>query len=129
VEPRTAADSVAVDLIFNYSLKQIGNGSVQAIALDQTQDFSRPSAYNYFTQVRPSIQDLQGDATWRDGDLSATVVGIKNSLNLGDLIMESLDGTPAVKPFKIIVDVDWVDADGVPRDTWDSCVPPDLGGK
>jgi hypothetical protein len=82
---------------------------VQAIALDQTRcDFLpvRPARYNIFRHVRPTVADLPAGSTWRDCNLDQFVPGIMMDLDLSLGSMESLDGEPASKYFRIVVETD-----------------------
>ncbi|MFO7610048.1 MAG: hypothetical protein R6X35_12790 [Candidatus Krumholzibacteriia bacterium] len=94
------------------SLRQLGSGSVQVVALDQSQCVGnpvRPTRYNYFRAVRPSIQNLPAGLTWRDcnlPDLSGQVPGVKAGLDLGQGAMESRQHKrrveqPVVKHFRL----------------------------
>ncbi|MBE0567852.1 MAG: hypothetical protein IH621_18000 [Krumholzibacteria bacterium] len=99
------------DEIFVQSLRQLGEGSVRVVAVDQSQCAgtpARPNRYNYFRAVRPSIMNLPAGRTWRDCDLPTApqVPGIKSGLDLGEGAMESRQHKPraeqpAVKHFRL----------------------------
>ncbi len=101
-------DPVLQDRVFNDSTKQFGMGSVRAVALDQTQCFfdpPRPAMYNFFRRVRPSVAELPAGMTWRDCNLrDMGVPEIMLELDLSRGSMLSLDGEPASKYFRIIVE-------------------------
>jgi hypothetical protein len=97
------------DRVFNDSTKQFGAGRVRTIAMDQTQcGFFpvRPARYNIFRYVRPSVANLPADRTWRDCDLRSNniVPDIMEDIDLSLGSMESLDGAPVSKYFRIIVE-------------------------
>ncbi len=99
-------DEDAANEIFALTTRQSGHGMVQAVALDQTScDFNppRPARYNFFKQVRPSLTELPSGMTWRDCNLGTPVSGIQDKLNLSQAAMQSLDGVPAVKNFRITI--------------------------
>ncbi len=96
----------AAELVFTQSLRQLGEGGIQVVAVDQSQCGSnpvRPTRYNYFRAVRPSIMNLPSGRTWRDCDLPTApqVPGIKDGLDLGQGAMESNGGVPLVKQFRV----------------------------
>ena len=89
-------NAAAADYVFTQSLRQLGAGTVRAIALDQSQcgntlPANRPTRYNYFRAVRPSIMNLPSGMTWRDCSLPTApqVPGIKDGLDLAQGAMES----------------------------------------
>ncbi|MCK9996892.1 MAG: hypothetical protein KAH56_11505, partial [Candidatus Krumholzibacteria bacterium] len=95
--------------VFDNTTKQFGQGHVQAIALDQTQcGFlpTRPAKYNFFRHVRPSVAELAAGKTWRDCDLksSGQVPDIMLDMDISPGAMLSLDGEPASRYFRIIVE-------------------------
>ncbi|RKZ19791.1 hypothetical protein DRQ50_01385 [bacterium] len=96
------------------SIVQLGDGSVQAVAVDQAtcadNPRTRPTAYNYFKQVRP-VGTLPPGSNWRSCTLGAEVSpetrrALALPLSLGPVALES--GAP--EP-----DYDWRrDPDGSP---------------
>jgi hypothetical protein len=97
-------DPVIAQQIFDATTRQFGDGTVRAIALDQTKcGFNpiRPGKYHWFRGVRPSVSELPAGQTWRDCTLF--IPDIKASLLLGDGAMASRDGQPVVKPFRLVV--------------------------
>jgi len=99
-----AQDTATTDFLYLTTLRQLGQGMVRAVALDQSQCSTvppRPTKYNYFRGVRPSIGVLPGTRTWRDCDLSFTVPGIKDGLDLSQGAMESDGGEPMEKFFRL----------------------------
>ena len=101
-------DPAIREMVFNASTKQFGMGSVRAVALDQTQclfDPPRPAMYNFFRHVRPSVAELPAGMTWRDCNLrDMGVPEIMLELDLSRGSMLSLDGEPATKNFRIVVE-------------------------
>lgn len=90
------------DLI-EVSTRQFGLGWVQGIALDQTQcnislSPTRPGFYHTFKGLRPLISTPPGFQTWRDCLLETVA---ESSISLDQLAMGSLDDEPAVKYFRV----------------------------
>ena len=99
--------------LYGLSMRQISDGMVRAVTMDQARcDFqpSRPAQYHLFSQVRPPTQDISG--TWRDCD--PPFLDIVSSLDLSRAAMSSelfdFDGDPetalepAFREFRIILD-------------------------
>jgi len=111
-----ANDAAVADSLYSLSLRQFGEGTVRVIALDQSNckplPIGRPTRYNYFAGVRPSVQNLNPGQTWRDCNLGGTsptsIPGIIGSLELGYGAMESRqdippESRPVTKHFKLAV--------------------------
>jgi hypothetical protein len=101
----TDGDAELAEDVFNICTRQLGEGKVRALALDQTRcDFwpARPGKYHLFHGVRPSVSD-PGTGTWRD--CSVTFPGITQSLDLSRAAMASHLPSEAVEvPFRILLD-------------------------
>ena len=99
---------LAADL-FDKTTRQSGHGLIQAVALDQTECNPRytpyrPAKYNLFEAVRPYAAAPPPGLTWRDCNLDTRMQGIQTGLTLSQGAMASLDGTPAVKNFRLIIE-------------------------
>ena len=98
-------DPELAQAIFDATTRQFGDGTIRAIAMDQTDCGilpPRPARYHYFSGVRPSVSSLPAGQTWRDCNLF--VPGIKGSLTLKNGSMFSNGGAPVVRPFRLIVE-------------------------
>ncbi len=101
--------------LYKISLRQMGEGTIRVIALDQSQcgpakPIGRPTLYNYFKGVRPSVLNLFAGQTWRDCDLGGTsptsIPGIKDGIDLYQSAMESrqdlsAESQPVTKHFRL----------------------------
>ena len=92
-------DEATADDVFIRSLRQLGEGTVRAVVLDQSQCETRPvrpTRYNYFKEVRPSVLNLPANLSWRDCNLPSApqVPGIKDGLDLSQGAMESRQDVP-----------------------------------
>ena len=100
-----AYDLEAANMIFKAATRQIGPGSIQAVARDQTQcGFfpTRPARYNLFRKVRPPERPAAVDS-WRTCNYQLMEGYIKASLGLELSAMESNDGEPVEKNFTIVL--------------------------
>jgi len=101
-------DPEAREMVFDSTTMQFGQGRVRAIAMDQTQcGFLpiRPATYNFFRHVWPSEAELPAGVSWRDCNLKDSgVQEIMLEMDLSHGAMSSLDGEPAWKDFRIIVE-------------------------
>jgi hypothetical protein len=99
------------DALYWGSLRQLGDGMVRAVALDQSNcaavPQARPAAYNYFKNVRPTVPTPPPTYTWRSCSLPSSLVpGLARKLDLAPAAMESNAPAP---------DYDWTqDPDGNP---------------
>lgn len=87
--------------LFAICLRQLGSGTLTALALDQTQCGAqplRPARYHVFDGVRPSVAD-PGPATWRT--CNPTFPGVDFSLGLDRMAQES--AVQAVQPFNLVL--------------------------
>lgn len=104
-------DPETQDWVFARLSRQYGNGTVRAIALDQTQcgiNPPRPARYNFFRKVRPSVAELAPGLTWRDCELRQVVPGIQLGMDLSRGAMASHDLSAetdrwVTKHFRIVV--------------------------
>jgi hypothetical protein len=84
--------------------RQLSEGTVRAVALDQTQcGFfpSRPGKYHLFSQVRPPLAELP-NGTWRD--CVPNFGGIVSSMYLSKSTMASHDvGHEVEKRFRLVL--------------------------
>ncbi|MCP4571843.1 MAG: hypothetical protein GY838_05775 [bacterium] len=101
-------DAEIADKLWNILIRQLGDGEIQAVALDQTHLDSysglapRPYLYNYFRGVRPSVATPPPDKNWRSADLFVSgVTDRAGSLDLSAFAMESQGGVPVKKLFRI----------------------------
>ena len=97
-------DPEIAQAIFDATTKQFGEGTIQAVALDQSLcgvPPTRPGKYNYFKKVRPSVAELPAGQTWRDCNLF--IPDIKDGLSLSRGAMASNGGVPVVKQFRLVV--------------------------
>ena len=92
--------------LFTLSVRQLGEGSIKVIALDQTGcDYppnGRPASFNWFEQVRPTTRP--SSLTWRSCD---GLDGVDGSVDLMRVAMESRNllpeaSRPVTKYFRII---------------------------
>jgi hypothetical protein len=100
-------DPVLRQRVFDDCTRQFGAGQVQAIALDQTKcGFQplRPGRYNFFRNVRPSVDTPPAGMSWRDCDLEFFVPDILLGMDISPGAMPSLGGEPATRHFRIIVE-------------------------
>lgn len=91
--------------IFDATTKQFGEGSVEAVALDQTEcGFKppRPATYNIFRNVRPTGAEPPNGQTWRDCQLN--MEGIKDRLSLSHGAMASNNNVSMIKRFRIVIE-------------------------
>ena len=97
-----AGDPDLTDDLFNKCVRQLSQGMVQAVALDQTMCGVfplRPAKYHIFDEVRPPASG-PGAGTWRD--CFPSFIGVDESFDLSVMAMESMDGEPVVRPFQLI---------------------------
>jgi len=100
-------DMEIADRLWEVLMRQLGDGEVQAVALDQTRLNAhyeiRPYVYNYFRGVRPSVATPPHGLTWRDKNLfiGTGVTGRAGSLDLSAFAMESLGGEPVMRGFRV----------------------------
>jgi len=98
-------DPVVAQAIYDATTKQFGNGTMRAVALDQTTCFStplRPCRYNFFKKVRPS-KDKKASETWRDKNLALTDL-VSGGLPLSRAAMQSNGGIAISKNFRLIIE-------------------------
>nr|MEE4267193.1 hypothetical protein [Candidatus Krumholzibacteria bacterium] len=111
-------DVELADELFNICLRQLSEGTVSAVAMDQTRcdvpPYGRPARYHVFQTVRPPLADPGPGATWRDCD--PFWPNVQYSLDLDRATMQSNGGEPVVQPFQLI----FQDTDGtdVTCDPW-----------
>ena len=104
---QAGSDPEIAQQLFDATTRQFGNGTVRAVAMDQTECGSfppRPARYHYFRGVRPSVATPPSGQTWRDCNLF--VPEIKDSLSLGQGAMLSNGGLAIEKAFRLIVQTD-----------------------
>lgn len=107
-------DLELTERIFDVCVRQISQGRVRAMTMDQTQcgfQPNRPAKYHLFEQVRPPVSEL-ANGTWRDCFPNFT--GVISSMDLSKSAMGSelydFDNNPetdpehAFKDFRIILD-------------------------
>ncbi len=96
-------ESLANDL-YNICLRQLSEGAVSAVAMDQTRcelpPYGRPARYHVFDTVRPPQADPGPGATWRD--CNPFWPHVQYSLDLHPAAMRSNEGEPVVQPFQLI---------------------------
>ncbi len=105
--PHNIDDPVLRERVLYDVSKQFSRGTIQAIALDQTQcPFSppRPAKFNFFRQVRPSQAELNPGQTWRDCNLELFIPGIQLDMDISPGAMPSLNKEPVTQHFRIIVE-------------------------
>ncbi len=103
-------DTEIADELYEIVIRQLGDGMVRAVALDQTSNgmppTPRPTTYNYFQGVRPTVATPPsiGTQTWRDPNLfSGTgVFGRAGQLDMAAFAMESNGGKAVARPFRIV---------------------------
>ncbi len=98
-------DPDSAPAIFAATTRQLGDGTVQAIMLDQTTCGAlplRPATYNFFRDVRPPLAELPAGRTWRDCDLDVSAA--LERYDLSAAAMASNDGVPVLKHFRIVAE-------------------------
>jgi hypothetical protein len=97
-------DEVLAQQLVDICTRQLSEGTVRAVALDQTQcGFfpSRPGKYHLFSQVRPPLAELP-NGTWRD--CVPNFGGIVSSMYLSKSTMASHDvGHEVEKRFRLVL--------------------------
>jgi len=91
--------------IFAATTRQFGEGTVEAVALDQTMcgfHPARPATYNLFRKVRPSAAEPPPGKSWRDCNLF--MEGIRTRLPLAAGAMASHENVPMTKRFRLVLE-------------------------
>ncbi|MBK9471668.1 MAG: hypothetical protein IPO18_05210 [bacterium] len=99
-----AGNAAIVDMIYDAVTTQFGEGTVDAVAVDQTicgLDPDRPARFNFFRNVRVPA-GLPPGLSWRDCGLDGYFGNrIKDRLPLSHGAMSSLGGEPVRKRFRL----------------------------